>query len=515
MVSFILEAAFRSLALGILVWIALRIFRVRNPHTQSLVWRGMLCISLSMPLLMPILERMKRTTPSIPLDWIPVSSPLSALEPLIAMPFSVAPSSLQLQLGPMVLLAGYVVIALALLLRVIIGLMISRRVCEGALPLTERWTSGHDVRVSNALRVPVTFGSTILLPADWENWSAFERESVLLHESCHVRHRDFFVYLIAGIHRAIFWFNPLAWWLQKHLVELAESIGDDSALRDAEDRFSYAEILLKFSVRGCKPGLAAMAMARGNTVGRRVERILRETAVASPASWVRRSLIIFTFIPAAAFAAGTWFAELQVMEPVVLQFEFAPQQAATVQQEIPTQRSPEPAPAGGQRQDSPVRERSFLQNWPEEMVPFIVTMEERNAFRSLSTDVERERFIEQFWQRRDPTPDTPANEFRDEYYRRIVLGNEKFTSRTGVPGWSSDRGRILIQLGYPDEVESQPAGATLLNPGTGVPFERWRYKSVEGIGTNVIFTFVDPTGEGLYRLEPPGTDVFRVPAPVR
>jgi len=509
MVSFILEAAFRSLSLGILVWIALRILRVQNPHTQSLVWRGVLCISLAMPLLMPLLEGMKRTTPSIPLDWIPVASPLSVVEPLMAMPLAGTPSSLPSQMGNGIVLVAYVVVASVLLLRMIVGLMMSHRLCKGAFPLTESWTSGHDVRVSDGIRIPVTFGSTILLPPDWERWSAFERGSVLLHESCHVRHGDFYVYLVAGIHRAIFWFNPLAWWLQKHLVELAESIGDDAALRNAEDRPSYAEILLKFSVRGCKPGLAAMAMARGNTVGRRVERVLHETAVANPTPWIRRCLIIFMFVPAAAFAAGTWFAEVKAVEPLAFRFEFTPQQPAPVQEQ--------PAPQGGQNQASTAQARSVLQNWPEEMVPFIITMEEAAAFRSLSTDEQRERFIAEFWQKRDPTPNSSENEFRDDYYRRVVLANEKFTSRAGVPGWRSDRGRALILLGEPDEVESNPVGGAFVNPGTGVPFERWRYKSIAGIGQNVIFEFVDPTGEGIYRLESSGraNNLFRVPEPAR
>jgi GWxTD domain-containing protein len=406
-----------------------------------------------------------------------------------------------------------VVVALVFMLRTIVGLMMSRRLCEGASPLTESWTSGQDVRVSDAIRVPVTFGSTILLPSDCKRWSTFEREAVLLHESCHVRRKDFYVYLLAGIHRAVFWFNPLAWWLQQQLVELAESICDDAALKRAEDRPSYAEILLKFSERAFKPGLAVMAMARGRTVGRRVERVLRETTVASPATWIRRCLIVSMFIPAAVFAAGSWLAEVKVIEPLA-RFELTPQQTAPVQEQTPAPRSSEPALPAVQTADSPARTTSVLQEWPEKMVPFIIAKEERDAFRTLSTDEERERFIELFWRRKDPTPDTVANEFRDEYYRRIVLANEKFTSRTGVPGWSLDRGRILIQLGQPDEIESHPIGGTLLNP-TGPPFEQWRYKAVDGIGENVIFTFVDSTGDGLYRLETDPIVLSRGPAPVR
>lgn len=98
----------------------------------------------------------------------------------------------------------------------------------------------------------------------------------------------------------------------------------------------------------------------------------------------------------------------------------------------------------------------IYQRWVNEDVDYIITPEERAAFKKLQTDEEREEFIEQFWLRRDPDPDTPENEYREEYYRRIAYANEKFTS--GIPGWKTDRGRIYITWGPPDSVESRPAG---------------------------------------------------------
>jgi len=90
---------------------------------------------------------------------------------------------------------------------------------------------------------------------------------------------------------------------------------------------------------------------------------------------------------------------------------------------------------------------NYLKNWPKEEVPYIITPEEQDAFKKLKTDEERESFIEQFWLRRDPSPDTVDNEYRDQYYRRIAEANEKFTS--GIPGWKTDRGRIYIMHGPP------------------------------------------------------------------
>jgi GWxTD domain-containing protein len=140
----------------------------------------------------------------------------------------------------------------------------------------------------------------------------------------------------------------------------------------------------------------------------------------------------------------------------------------------------------------------------DEDVVYIITDEEKKAFKTLQTDEEREQFIEQFWLRRDPTPDTVENEFKEEHYRRIAYANERFAS--GIPGWKTDRGRIYIMYGPPDEIESHPSGGSYERPmeeGGGetstYPFEQWRYRYIDGIGNNIILEFVDPTMSGEYR----------------
>ncbi len=134
--------------------------------------------------------------------------------------------------------------------------------------------------------------------------------------------------------------------------------------------------------------------------------------------------------------------------------------------------------------------------WLEEDVVYIITDEERAAFKQLSNDEERDNFIEAFWQRRDPTPDTEENEYKEEHYQRIAYANEHFAA--GVPGWKTDRGRIYIVYGKPDEIDSHPSGGTYERPmeeGGGetstFPFEDWRYRYIEGIGQEVIIEFVD------------------------
>ncbi len=143
--------------------------------------------------------------------------------------------------------------------------------------------------------------------------------------------------------------------------------------------------------------------------------------------------------------------------------------------------------------------------WLNEDVVYIITDEERTAFHRLNTDEEREQFIEQFWLRRDPTPDTIENEFKEEHYRRIAYANERYAS--GIPGWKTDRGRIYITYGPPDEIDSHPSGGSYERPmeeGGGqtstYPFETWRYRYIEGIGNDINIEFVDPTMSGEYHM---------------
>ncbi len=143
--------------------------------------------------------------------------------------------------------------------------------------------------------------------------------------------------------------------------------------------------------------------------------------------------------------------------------------------------------------------------WLDEDVVYIITDEERAAFKQLSNDEERDNFIEAFWQRRDPTPDTEENEYKEEHYQRIAYANEHFAA--GVPGWKTDRGRIYIVYGKPDEIESHPSGGTYERPmeeGGGetstFPFEDWRYRYIEGIGQEVIIEFVDSCMCGEYHM---------------
>jgi GWxTD domain-containing protein len=136
------------------------------------------------------------------------------------------------------------------------------------------------------------------------------------------------------------------------------------------------------------------------------------------------------------------------------------------------------------------------QNWIDEDVLWIATPEEKAAFTRLLENEERDHFVEQFWLRRDPTPGTPENEYKEEHYRRIAYSNVHFA--TGVAGFKTDRGRTYIVYGPPDEIRVQLGGDEAVRPT-----EIWRYQSIPGYGKDVDLRFVDRCNCGDYRLQTP------------
>ena len=184
------------------------------------------------------------------------------------------------------------------------------------------------------------------------------------------------------------------------------------------------------------------------------------------------------------------------------------------------QQQAQPASSQGQEPDPLKRERSdkekfaaqkavrqelkgAYKTWLNQDVLWIITDEEAKSFKNLSNDEERDAFIEQFWLRRNPNPDSPDNEFREEHYRRIAYANEHFAA--GKPGWKTDRGHIYISFGKPDSIDSHPSGGSYNRPmdeGGGetstFPFETWHYRYLEGVGENIDLEFVDSCQCGDY-----------------
>jgi GWxTD domain-containing protein len=218
-----------------------------------------------------------------------------------------------------------------------------------------------------------------------------------------------------------------------------------------------------------------------------------------------RYFLFFAFL-AAAVAGLTGAANAQVDKPAVTNPSSTDTQSTATVTTAPAQaqpdavdplkRPPSEKQKKQQKRNLNVELSKTYKKWLNEDVVWIITDEERAAFKQLSNDEERDNFIEAFWQRRDPTPDTEENEYKEEHYRRIAYANEHFAA--GIPGWKSDRGRMYIMYGPADEIESHPAGGTYERPmeeGGGetstFPFEDWRYRYLEGIGQEVIIEFVD------------------------
>jgi hypothetical protein len=314
MLAVLAESALRSLLIGSVVWAGLNLLRVRNPHLHMTSWLMVLAASLSMPLLMhwttltltldplPVLE---------PKNLWPVSAPLP--EPLrSSLPSGFDVSAARGELGQIsqaidwraFATAIYALVAGVLLLRLAMGIYLTWRLVRAAQPIVEPWAAAADVRVSDAISGPVTFGSTILLPPQCIEWELSKRQAVLAHEGAHVAHGDFYVLLLASLNRALFWFSPFAWWQLIRLAELAEIISDARGLEACGDRLSYAQILLDL-VQHVRQAPAGLEMARACTVRARVERILDEAPAPARAGWRKRLWTAVTIAPVVVLSAGS------------------------------------------------------------------------------------------------------------------------------------------------------------------------------------------------------------------
>jgi beta-lactamase regulating signal transducer with metallopeptidase domain len=359
MLALLLESALRSLALALAVWLALRVLRVRNAHIRMTVWTVVLNTSLVMPLLMQLAGPwttvvIPREVPSLQLPlpkWASsnaVQKPAGAAielrdiqqysrSPLTAEEGGEAPpAATEHAIDWLMVATGlYLVVAGALLIRLLIGVALAWHLWRAARPLNEDWTQEARVRMSDVLAVPVTIGRTILLPADCSTWSAAKQCAVLSHERSHVACRDFQVLLLARLNCAIFWFSPLSWSLLRQLAELAEIIGDEAAMAATGNAPAYAGILLDIA-RNARPASLAIAMARPHTVGRRVERILAGGPLAAKITLRRRIAIATGLVPLIAVCAVA-IARGASPEEVVTRVEPAPaeRQMPGAREEIP------------------------------------------------------------------------------------------------------------------------------------------------------------------------------------
>jgi len=364
-------------------------------------------------------------------------------------------------------------------LRALGGWLVARRLRRrGVCPAPDPWQRrleqlGARLRMSKPVallesclaEVPVVVGClrpAILLPVGMlAGLPAAHVDAILLHELAHIRRRDYLVNLLQTLVEGLLFYHPAVWWISSVIRTERENCCDDLAAGE-KNVLEYAAALTALEMSRHTADGTALAATGGDLVSR-IRRLLYGQKSPEVAPFVSAGLL--TIILTGGLLA--W-------------------QAAT----------PKHAPQSTHSQAA----ASPYTRWLNEDVVYIITKEERGAFLKLTKDAEREHFVVQFWLRRDPTPDTTENEFKEEHYRRIAYANERFAAK--IPGWKTDRGRIYITYGPPDEIESHPSG----EPASGdvsrktYPYEQWLYRYMEGIGKNVVVEFVDRNRTGDYRM---------------
>lgn len=290
MIPLLLEAAARSLVLGVVVWLALWLLRPRNPHLQKTIWIAVLIASLAMPFAL-----WARMAPSFDMPTYIITLTQSMSDSAQAAPIS----GLQGLLGAAT--AVYGLVATALLIRFAIGWFATWRIRRSAIPLAQAGES-LDVRVSPRVASPATFGSTILLPSSSVDWDEATLKAILSHERSHVRSGDCYVQWLARLHACLFWFNPLAWWLNRRLADLAETTSDDAVIELTLDRTAYADLLLEIARH---PAPTTVTAAARSNIAARIERIISNIPPASPPRrWVRAAAVL-ALLPLFVLAAAT------------------------------------------------------------------------------------------------------------------------------------------------------------------------------------------------------------------
>jgi GWxTD domain-containing protein len=294
----------------------------------------------------------------------------------------------------------------------------------------------------------------------------------LMHELSHIRRHDYLVNALQRLVESFFFYHPATWWISSVMRDERENCCDDVVVSLTGNAHEYAVVLAALErkrVLSREPAIAAT----GGHLMKRVQRLLHPPRSIGALAPVFAVAILFV-TTAGAMAA------LRLETPK--RSPGATTSGVTLQvATIPASTSTKPV----------------YSKWIDEDVVYIIDDAERAAFLSLASDDERDHFIQQFWDRRNPTPGSAENGFKEEHYRRIAYANKHFQTPSGVLGWRTDRGHMYIVFGPPDEIEAHAKGQQK-------PFatEVWLYRHVEGVGENGTVTFVDRKGRGDFHLAP-------------
>lgn len=299
-------------------------------------------------------------------------------------------------------------------------------------------------------------------------------EAVLLHELAHIRRCDYLVNVVQRFIEGLFFYHPAIWWFSRIVRAERENCCDDIAVSIGGDAHEYAVALAALEQNRSGRPERAVAVTGGNLM-KRIRRLLSPKSAGPSAPF----LAVLVLIATTTVAVAAWQTE-----------------------------TPRHDHSAG-KSETPKELSSGYMDFIKGPTQYLITPQERTAFLRLTTDEERQAFIEQFWARRNPNPGNSENEYKEEFYRRVAYTNAHFAA--GTPGWRTDRGRVYIMYGPPNEEENHDSGGIYhANPGelppgcrdamTTFPFEDWFYHYIPGVGKNVKMEFVDPTKSGKYRL---------------
>jgi TonB family protein len=386
-------------------------------------------------------------------------------------------------------LAGVVL----LFLRLGIGLIIARRMMSAATQppprdllhvfdrLARRIEVTRPIRLlqSALVQVPTVIGwlrPVVLIPLGClSGLSPTQVEAILVHELSHIRRHDYLVSVLQSIVEALLFYHPAVWWVSRHIRREREHCCDDLAVQYAEDALTYARALSLLEEH--RSALPAIALgANGGILTMRIKRLLGSKESAAAPQLV--ALTLLGLVIAATGICVTTAARAQ-NNPTLLQ-------QSQYESLVNNGSAPASRPQAVTETPSSAAIAAQYQAWLDQDVRWLVSPQERAAFLQLTSDAERDHFIEQFWQRRN-SPGSAPDSYRAEHYRRIAYANQNFTA-AGVVGWESDRGRTYIVNGAPSTVDSHSSSVQY-----GHPYQTWSYVTTQ-------LTFVDFCDCGNYQL---------------
>jgi len=335
--------------------------------------------------------------------------------------------------------------------------------------------------------VPMVIGHicpVILMPVGvLAGLPAAQIEAILLHELAHIRRYDYLVNVLQRSVECLLFYHPAVWWISRVIRAERENCCDDVVVATSGNVQEYAVALASLEQNrwsGREPAVAAS----GESLVKRIRRLLYPKGANSLWTPLFAAIVVIT---TCVVALSAWPAK-----PLQQSSAAPPREAGHAQ-------------------------ISAYDRWLNQEVPYIITDTERADLKKHTTDEEREKFIEQFWEWRNPNPGSPRNEFREEHYRRIAYANDHYAFASSRPGWRTDRGRIYILYGPPDEIDSHPSGGSYERPaseGGGTvmtyTFEDWRYAHFQGIGSLTI-EFVDKASSGEFHMTSDPKEKYKKP----